>query len=33
MRGKPLHFGDVLLASNGLVHDEAVALLGPTDVS
>ena len=33
MRGKPLRFGDVLLASNGLVHDEAVALLGPTDVS
>ena len=33
MRGTPLRFGDVLLASNGLVHGEAVELLGPTDVS
>ncbi|QCC85488.1 inositol monophosphatase [Desulfovibrio desulfuricans] len=33
MRGDPLHFGDVLLASNGLVHEESVALLGPTDVT
>ena len=33
MRGAPLRFGDVLLASNGLVHGQAVDLLGPTDVS
>ena len=32
LRGEPLHFGDVLMASNGLVHREAVDLLGPTAV-
>ena len=32
LRGEALHFGDVLMASNGLVHQEAVDLLGPTAV-
>jgi len=32
LRGEDLHFGDVLMASNGLVHQEAVDLLGPTTV-
>ena len=32
LRGEALHFGEVLMASNGLVHLEAVDLLGPTAV-
>ena len=32
LRGEALHFGDVLMASNGLVHQESVDLLGPTAV-
>ena len=32
LRGAALHFGDVLMASNGQVHQEAVDLLGPTAV-
>lgn len=32
LHGGPMRFGDALLADNGLLHQAAVDLLGPTDV-
>lgn len=31
LRGESMRFGDALLATNGLLHGQAVELLGPTD--